>query len=76
MGKHLRRVPAGEFKSKCLAMLDEVARTGVSVIVTKRGKPVARVGPVEEKLAPSLKGSVVHEVDLVSPIDVAWNANE
>jgi len=39
-------VAAGEFKAKCLQILDEVQRTGQPVTVTKRGKPVARVVPV------------------------------
>jgi prevent-host-death family protein len=39
----MRKMAAGEFKARCLAILDEVNRTGEPVIVTKRGKPVARV---------------------------------
>ena len=39
----MRRIAAGEFKAKCLAILDEVNATGEPVLVTKRGKPVARV---------------------------------
>ncbi|HEV3310315.1 MAG TPA: type II toxin-antitoxin system Phd/YefM family antitoxin [Chloroflexota bacterium] len=40
-------IPAGEFKQHCLALLDQVSETGVSLLVTKRGRPVARVVPVE-----------------------------
>jgi len=75
MAKQTRSIAAGEFKAKCLALLDEVARTGVSVVVTKRGKAVARVVPVEMKKAKSLKGSVLREGDLLSPIDAEWDAN-
>jgi prevent-host-death family protein len=39
---------AGEFKAKCLAVLDEVKTTGEAVLITKRGKPVARVTSLEE----------------------------
>lgn len=39
----MRKIAAGEFKAKCLAILDEVNETGEPIIVTKRGKPVARV---------------------------------
>ena len=42
-----RTIPAGEFKAKCLKLLDEVQRTGEELIVTKRGRPVARVVPTE-----------------------------
>ena len=46
----MRRIAAGEFKAKCLAILDEVNATGEPVLVTKRGKPVARVeAPVKEE---------------------------
>ena len=42
----MRTMAAGEFKAKCLAVMDEVNSTGESVLLTKRGKPVARLGPV------------------------------
>ncbi|MBI4872548.1 MAG: type II toxin-antitoxin system Phd/YefM family antitoxin [Candidatus Riflebacteria bacterium] len=42
----MHRLSATEFKAKCLAVLDEVARTGEGVTVTKRGHPVAQVLPV------------------------------
>ena len=57
----MRTIPAGRFKAQCLKLLDEVAATGETIVVTKRGKPVAKVEPVEEP--PSLKGSVVYLVD-------------
>lgn len=68
-----REIAAGEFKSKCLALLDEVARTGETLIVTKRGKPVAKLTPVEPP--PSLIGSILYQGDVISPIDVEWEAN-
>jgi prevent-host-death family protein len=55
----MRTMAAGEFKAKCLAVMDEVAATGESVLITKRGKPVARVvalEPVEAVAAPSIFG--------------------
>ena len=67
-------IPAGEFKAKCLALLDEVALTGRSVVITKRGKPVAKVSPLEETGPPSLLGSVVSEDDIVSPTGEPWSA--
>jgi prevent-host-death family protein len=65
---------ASQFKAKCLAVLDEVAATGRPVVVTKRGKPVARVVSVDPP--PSLRGSVTYLVDeeeLLAPIDVEWD---
>lgn len=69
-----RVVPAGEFKARCLALLDLVAETGQELVVTKRGKPVARLVPAEAP--PSLSGSVVWEGDLISPIGEEWGAEE
>jgi len=51
-----RSIRASEFKAKCLALLDEVAETRQPLVVTKRGRPVARVVPTEEP--PSLIGSI------------------
>jgi prevent-host-death family protein len=69
-----REVPAGEFKSKCLALLDQVAVTRQEIVVTKRGRAVARVVPIEK--APSLQGSVLQADDIVEPLDVAWESNK
>ncbi len=57
----MRSIPAARFKAQCLKLLDEVAETGETIIVTKRGKPVAKLQPLEEP--PSLEGSVVYLVD-------------
>jgi len=67
---------AGEFKARCLAILDAVERTGKSVVVTKRGKPVARVVPIEKpkKKGAPLAGSVLYEGDIVSPLTEPWEA--
>ncbi len=57
----MRTIPAGRFKAQCLRLLDEVAETGETIVVTKRGKPVAKLQPIEEP--PSLEGSIVYLVD-------------
>ena len=41
----MREIRASEFKAKCLAILDEVERTGEPVTILKRGRPVARLVP-------------------------------
>jgi prevent-host-death family protein len=69
-----REVPAGEFKAKCLALLDQVAVTRQEIVVTKRGRAVARLVPIEK--APSLRGSVLAADDIVDPVDVVWKANK
>jgi prevent-host-death family protein len=74
MSESARQIPAGQFKAKCLALLDEVAETGQSVVVTKRGRPVARVSPVKGMEPRPLLGSVLKERDLIAPIRERWNA--
>jgi prevent-host-death family protein len=53
-----RVVMASRFKERCLALLDLVARTKVPVVVTKHGKPVAKLVPIDEPEAASTMGSV------------------
>ena len=81
--KHREAVPAqisaAEFKATCLDLMDAVERTGASVVVTKRGKAVARLAPVRVPVASAfglLKGRMAIRGDLVAPIDVRWNATK
>jgi prevent-host-death family protein len=41
-------IPAGEFKAKCLQLMDEVARSREPIVITKRGRPVAKLVPPDE----------------------------
>jgi len=68
---------ASEFKAKCLALIDEVANTGRAVVVTKNGKPLADLVPHRSaKKSPFgiWKGKVKITGDIMSPIDVEWDA--
>jgi prevent-host-death family protein len=70
-------LPAGEFKATCLAVMDEVAATGREVIITKRGKPVAKLVPYRPaRTGKSLFGALAHtgEIlgDIVSPTPAYW----
>ena len=64
----MREMKAGEFKAKCLAVMDEVAATGEAVIITKRGKPVARLVP-EPKDPKGLLDFLRKTVVIVDPND-------
>jgi prevent-host-death family protein len=77
MVRNPRAIPAGEFKAKCLALLDEVAATGQPVVVTKHGKPVAQIVPIKGKprRTKPLKGSVLYQKNLVAPILEEWDAD-
>lgn len=72
-------IQASEFKAKCLALMDEVARTGKTIVVTKNGKPVAELRPHRPPRAKSLiglhKGQIKINGDIVSPIGAdLWEA--
>ena len=79
MGKRME-IPAGEFKAKCLTLVDEVARTREPVVITKRGRPVAMMVPVEpEEAAPLfgyMAGTATVHGDIVAPLDVEWGGGE
>ena len=72
---HTKTVPAGEFKARCLALLDRVARTGEPLVVTKRGRPVAKLVPVEPEGRSNLAGSVTFHGDIVKPILGGWDVD-
>ena len=68
-----KTIPAGTFKARCLAIMDEVASKRESVIITKRGKPVAKLVPVEKERDDIFgffngKGTIEIKGDIVSPI--------
>jgi prevent-host-death family protein len=75
-------VSATDFKAKCLALIEEMNRTKVPIVVTKRGKPVAEMYPARSDAdAPkpfigSMKGTVLRYDDPFAPaIDPGeWNA--
>lgn len=81
-----RTIAAGEFKAKCLALLDEVKDQGGEIIVTKRGEPIARLVPLAKKPAkrkmPAIgwmkgRGEIVG--DIISPLyggDFELGAND
>lgn len=70
----MKRVTATRFKAQCLALLDE-ASAGEEIVVTKYGRPVARVVPVDGPA--DLTGSVTMLVDddeFVAPLGAEWDA--
>lgn len=76
ISQHPTEIGAGAFKSQCLQLLDAVARTHAPLTITKRGKAVARLVPIDAstELFGALAGSVLHQGDLIAPLDVAWDA--
>ncbi len=65
-----------EFKNGCLKIIQDVSKTGLPVLITKRGKPLAKVIPAQEaKKALNLKGSVLHQDDDITTTDEGWEAS-
>ena len=69
-------IAAAAFKAQCLKLLDDVAATGRPLTITKRGRPVARLVPIPgtQPLFGALKGSVVAQHDIVSPVGERWES--
>ena len=70
----MRTIPAGKFKATCLRLMDEVRTTREPVLITKKGRPVAKLVPAEsqpEDIFGCLKDEFKIVGDIESPI-VAW----
>ncbi len=75
----MQTIKASEFKAKCLALMDEVARTGEPIQVTKNGRPVAELRPVAPARPASPfgwhKGQLRELGDIMEPVDAdEWEA--
>lgn len=74
----MREISASKFKAECLRLMDEIAASGEEIVITKKGKPVVRMGPIRPAGRKSLYGLFAGEMeiigDIISPIDVEWNA--
>ena len=66
----MKKMAAGVFKANCLAVMDEVQSKRITVVITKRGKPVAKLVPVDSKsddIFGFLRGKIKVTGDIVSP---------
>ena len=67
----MRKMPAGEFKAKCLKVLDEVQSRRETVTITKRGRAVAKLVPIESGKDPIfgfMQGKIKIKGDVVKPV--------
>jgi prevent-host-death family protein len=70
-------IPAAIFKAQCLKLMDEVARTGRPIVITKHGRAVAQLAPMPaqaESMFGYMKDTVRIKGDIMAPIDVKWSA--
>lgn len=76
----MNTIAASDFKARCLALIDEVAATGSSVVISKRGKAVAELisysGSAEQFPQYTLRGTVTFTDDIEGPVVPAdtWNS--
>ena len=79
MATGVRTMKASEFKAKCLKLMDEVAESGQEIIITKNGRPVSRLAPYRKRpdtFFGADKGKIKIFGDIVSPLDVEWEADQ
>ena len=79
MKKTIYSIQAGEFKAKCLQLMDEVNEKHIKITITKHGKPIAKLIPIEETpidFFGCLKDTVTIKKDIIAPIEADWEANE
>ena len=75
----MTKIGAGEFKAKCLALLDQVADHRLGLVVTKRGKPVAKLVPIateKPRIIGRMAGSIQITGDIVCSTGETWDAEK
>ncbi len=76
-GGKSRTIKASEFKATCLRLMDEVARSGEEIVITKNGRPTARLLPYRKRFGEWFgadRDRIEIIGDIVSPLDVEWEA--
>ena len=72
-------IPAAQFKANCLRLMDQVAQRRTPIVITKRGKPVAKLVPISDEpidLFGYMAGTIKIVGDIVGPIDdVEWTGD-
>jgi prevent-host-death family protein len=75
----MKKIAAADFKAHCLTLMEDVRSTRQPLIITKRGKPVAKLVPLDDakdKFFDRLKGVIKIVGDIESPIEEdAWESS-
>lgn len=74
-----RVIPASQFRADCLNLIDEVARSGEEIVITKHGIPAAKLTPLAKNRTHKPPfGADRHLIqitgDIEAPLDVEWEA--
>lgn len=71
-------IAAGKFKATCLQLMDQVQRTGEEIVITKHGRPVARLVPADMPATRQTFGLLSDQTaiygDITEPTGETWNA--
>jgi prevent-host-death family protein len=77
---HTRSIPAGEFKQKCLSLMEEVASNREELVITKHGRPICKLSPLPNRKRLSrfgwMKNSLTIHGDLTQPVQESWEINQ
>ena len=76
-GQRARSIAASQFKAKCLGLMDEVQRTGSELIVTRHGKAIVKIVPLEHRLPSAygcMEGTAAVTGDVVGPAPELWES--
>lgn len=75
----MKTLAAAKFKAQCLALIDSVAQNREPIVITKHGKPLVKLVPIDATKDVNdkpLKGVATYIGDIVSPIDEEWEATK
>jgi prevent-host-death family protein len=64
----MKAIPAGQFKARCLRIMDEVRSTREPVLITKKGRPVAKLVPADSQ-PEDIFGCLRNEIKIVGDIE-------
>lgn len=72
-------ITAGKFKAQCLQIVNEVNEKHIGYVITKHGKPIARIVPIDETPADyfgCLQNAISIKDNLLAPINDEWDAEK
>ena len=75
----MKNIKASEFKAKCLKLMDDVAKTGEEILITKNGKAISKLVPYrdpKQSLFGIHAGKLTVYGDILAPVGEKWNADK
>ena len=78
----MKAVAVAEFKAKCLRLMDRVNKSHEEIVITKHGKPVAKLVAVSNKATPRkallgyMQGTAKELGDIMAPLGEVWDADK